>query len=122
MCSICPKITSDFGALITSKKKFALGILTADWAPVFIYDPKKKIISAIHAGWKGAYKRILYKAIYEFKKKGSNIKELNVVIGPCISKRNYEVKKVHPPLRVGGIGGCGPCCFKWGDRVRAVKP
>ena len=29
-------------ALITSKKKFALGILTADCAPVFIYDPKKK--------------------------------------------------------------------------------
>ena len=80
-------------ALITSKKKFALGILTADCAPVFIYDSKKKIISAIHAGWKGAYKRILYKAIYEFKKKGSNVKDLNVVIGPCISKRNYEVKK-----------------------------
>ena len=39
-------------ALITSKKKFALGILTADCAPVFIYDSKKKIISAIHAGWK----------------------------------------------------------------------
>ena len=33
-------------ALITSKKKFALGILTADCAPVFIYDSKKKIISA----------------------------------------------------------------------------
>ena len=30
--------------------------------------------------------RILYKAIYEFKKKGSNVKDLNVVIGPCISK------------------------------------
>ena len=54
---------------------------------------QKKIISAIHAGWKGAYKRILYKAIYEFKKKGSNVKDLNVVIGPCISKGNYEVKK-----------------------------
>ena len=34
-------------ALITSKKKFALGILTADCAPVFIYDPKKKIISKL---------------------------------------------------------------------------
>ena len=34
-------------ALITSKKKFALGILTADCAPVFIYDSKKKIILPI---------------------------------------------------------------------------
>ena len=80
-------------ALITSKKKLALGILTADCAPVFIIDPKKKLISAIHAGWKGAYKKIIYKTIYKLKKKGSNIKDLYAVIGPCISKQNYEVKK-----------------------------
>ena len=80
-------------ALITSKSKLALGILTADCAPVFIIDPKKKIISATHAGWKGAYKKIIYKTIYKLKKKGSNIKDLYAVIGPCISKQSYEVKK-----------------------------
>mgnify|MGYP001211606844 FL=1 len=80
-------------ALITSKNKYALGILTADCAPVFIIDPEKNIISAIHAGWKGAYKKIIYKTIYQLKKRGSNIKDLIVVIGPCISKQNYEVKK-----------------------------
>ena len=80
-------------ALVTSKNKLALGILTADCAPVFIIDPKKKIISAIHAGWKGAYKKIIYKTIYKLKKKGSSIKDLYAVIGPCISKKNYEVKK-----------------------------
>ncbi len=80
-------------ALITSKSKYALGILTADCAPVFIFDPKKNIISAIHAGWKGAYKKIIYKSIDELKKKGSNVKDLIVVVGPCISKYNYEIKK-----------------------------
>ena len=80
-------------ALITSKSKYALGILTADCAPVFIFDPKKNIISAIHAGWKGAYKKIIYKSIDEIKKKGSNVKDLIVVVGPCISKYNYEIKK-----------------------------
>ena len=54
---------------------------------------KKKIIAAIHAGWKGAYKKIIYKTVYDLKKKGSNIHDLIVVIGPCISKYNYEVKK-----------------------------
>ena len=54
---------------------------------------KKKIIAAIHAGWKGAYKKIIYKTVYDLKKKGSNIQDLIVVIGPCISKYNYEVKK-----------------------------
>ena len=85
------KILGD--ALITSKSKLALGILTADCAPIFIIDPKKNIISAIHAGWKGAYKRIIFKTIYKLKKKGCNIKDLHAVIGPCISKQSYEVKK-----------------------------
>ena len=67
--------------------------MTADCAPVFIINPKKKIISAIHVGWKGAFKKIIYKAIYQFIKKGSNVKDLIVVIGPCISQNNYEVKK-----------------------------
>jgi len=80
-------------ALITSKSKYALGILTADCAPVFIFDPEKNIISAIHAGWKGAYKKIIYKTLYKLKKSGSNIEDLIAVIGPCISKHNYEVKK-----------------------------
>ena len=80
-------------ALITSKNKFALGILTADCAPIFIFDPKKNIIAAIHAGWKGAYKKVVHKTVNELKKKGSNIYDLIAVIGPCISKSKYEVKK-----------------------------
>ena len=80
-------------ALITSKNKFALGILTADCAPIFLFDPRKKMIGAIHAGWKGAYKKIINKTINKFKKKGSNTKDLIAVIGPCISKYSYEVKK-----------------------------
>ena len=76
----------------TSKKNIALGILTADCAPVFIYDKKLKIIGAAHAGWKGAYKGIIKNLINSFKKEGSNINNIIAVIGPCISKKNYEVK------------------------------
>jgi len=88
-----PKKKPTGDALVTHKSKYALGILTADCAPVFIFDPKKKIIAAIHAGWKGTYKKIIYKTVYNLKKKGSKIQDLIVVIGPCISKHNYEVKK-----------------------------
>ena len=80
-------------SLITGKKGIALGILTADCAPVFIYDPINNLISALHAGWKGAFKQIISKTIKKFKIKGSNLNDLIVVIGPCISKNNYEVKK-----------------------------
>ena len=79
--------------LITNRKKLALGILTADCAPILIFDPKKKIIAALHAGWKGAFKDIIGKTINKLNQKGSKPKDLIAVVGPCISIKNYEVKK-----------------------------
>ncbi len=79
--------------IITSSKNIALGILTADCAPILFYDSKKNIISAAHAGWKGAYKKIVVKMINYLKKKGSKLNDLIAIIGPCISQRNYEIKE-----------------------------
>ena len=79
--------------LITNKRGLAIAILTADCAPILFYDNKKKIIGAAHAGWKGAYKQISKKIIKIFEKKGSNKKDINAIIGPCISQKNYEIKK-----------------------------
>ena len=85
------KIKAD--ALITNTKNIAIGVVTADCVPILIYDKNKKIISAIHAGWKGAYKGIINNTLNFFIKNGSNPKNLIAVIGPCISEKNYEVKK-----------------------------
>ena len=80
-------------SLITNKKSIALGILTADCAPILIYDPINNLISAIHAGWKGAYKKIISRTLKKFSSNGANFRDLIAVIGPCIGKRGYEVKK-----------------------------
>ena len=80
-------------ALITDQKKIIIGILTADCVPVLIYDNNRKIISAIHAGWKGAYKGIVKKVIKFLLKNGSESKNLVAAIGPCISQKSYEIKK-----------------------------
>ena len=61
--------------------------------PILIYDKKKKFISAIHAGWKGAYRGIIQKVIKFLINNNSKLKDLICVIGPCISVKNYEVKK-----------------------------
>ena len=50
-------------ALITNVKNIALGVLTADCVPILIYDKNLKVISIIHAGWKGAYVGIIKKVI-----------------------------------------------------------
>jgi hypothetical protein len=80
-------------ALITNIKKIALGVLVADCVPILIYDKNLKIISAIHAGWKGVYKEIIKKVVKFLIKKGSNTKNLVAVIGPSISEKSYEVQK-----------------------------
>ena len=48
-------------ALVTDRKNTPIAILTADCAPVLIYDENRKMIAAIHVGWKGAYKNIIKK-------------------------------------------------------------
>ena len=70
-----------------------IAILTADCAPILIYDENKKMIAAIHAGWKGAYKDIVEKVVKFMVKKGCSPKNITAAIGPCISSNNYEVKE-----------------------------
>ena len=80
-------------AIITDQKKLPIGILTADCAPILIYDNISKIAAAIHAGWKGAYKDIISKVIKFMLKKGCKTRNMHAVIGPCITKKNYNVRE-----------------------------
>ena len=60
--------------------------------PILICDSQKKMIAAIHAGWKGAYKGIVDRVIKFIIKKGSKPQNITAVIGPAISIDNYEVQ------------------------------
>ncbi len=85
------KLTGD--AIVSKVKNVAIGILTADCASIFFYDPKNKIIGCSHAGWKGALSGIVKNTVAKFNELKSNNNDLIAVIGPCISKKNYNVKK-----------------------------
>ena len=80
-------------AIITNKSNTPIAVLTADCAPILMFDNNNKIIAAIHAGWKGAYKGIVKKVLNFMIKKGSSVDDITAVIGPCISLKSYEVKQ-----------------------------
>ena len=80
-------------ALVTDKRNLPIGVLTADCAPVLIYDKNKEMIAAIHAGWKGAYKDIVIKVVKFMIKKGCSPQNITAVIGPCISTNSYQVRE-----------------------------
>ena len=79
-------------AVVTNQKNLPIAVLTADCVPILICDHQKKIIAAIHAGWKGAYKGIVDRVIKFMIKKGSEPQNITAVIGPSISIDNYEVQ------------------------------
>ena len=81
-------------ALITSKKNLGLAIAVADCTPIFIYDKKNKVISAVHSGWQGTENTILLKTLIKLQKEfSSKPGNMIVYIGPSISQINYEVGK-----------------------------
>ena len=91
--SVSKKSNYSGDALITDRKKTPLGVLTADCAPILIYDSNKNMIAAVHAGWRGAYKDIVKNVVKFMYKKGCTPETIIAVIGPCITMKSYEVKE-----------------------------
>ncbi len=81
----------DGDGMVTATPGVALGILTADCAPVLFADRKARVIGAAHAGWKGAHGGVLEATLDAMEKLGATRAGISAAIGPCISQRNYEV-------------------------------
>ena len=77
--------------LITNDHSIALAVLTADCTPIFIFDKNKSFICCLHAGWKGSLSNITINSLNVIKKYNKDLNDIIVIIGPCISKDNFEV-------------------------------
>lgn len=78
-------------AMVTDRSEVALGILTADCAPVLFADGEAHVIGAAHAGWKGALSGVLEATLTAMESLGARRDRIAAAIGPCISQANYEV-------------------------------
>ena len=85
------KINIDADALVTNVPNIAIGILTADCAPVLFVDYDNKIIGAAHAGRKGAVGGIIENTLEAMLDLGAQRQSIIATIGPCISQDSYEV-------------------------------
>ena len=84
------KVKAD--AVITNQAKIPIAVLTADCVPILLYDNKRNMIAAIHAGWKGAFKGIIQKVVNFMLNKGCNKKYITAAIGPSIKQNSYNVR------------------------------
>jgi YfiH family protein len=78
-------------AIVTNVPGLAIGVLTADCAPVLFADKAAQVIGAAHAGWKGALTGITDSTITAMEKLGAKRESIVAMIGPTISKSAYEV-------------------------------
>ena len=78
-------------AMVTTSEGVALGVTTADCAPILFADAKARVIGAAHAGWKGALTGILESTIDAMEKLGAERGGMVAAIGPLIRQSSYEV-------------------------------
>jgi YfiH family protein len=78
-------------AIVTAKPGLAIGVLTADCAPVLFCEAEAGVIGAAHAGWRGALSGIIESTVKAMAKLGAKPERITAVIGPAISQEAYEV-------------------------------
>ncbi|MFN3396855.1 MAG: peptidoglycan editing factor PgeF [Thermodesulfovibrionales bacterium] len=79
-------------AVLTEKEGLMLGIHIADCVPILLYDKKKGVIGAVHAGWRGTASRILMKTIETMEERfSSDPSDILIAMGPSIRWCCYGV-------------------------------
>ena len=92
-----------YDGIISNRPGLALAVKTADCLPIFLADTKKRVIGAVHAGWRGTALGIAARAVDVFVKKfSSSPSDILAVLGPSIGPCCYEVdEKVFNPTTEG---------------------
>lgn len=91
--------------LITNQPGLALTIFSADCIPVLLYDPVKRVIAAVHAGWRGTAGDIAGKAARKMREEyGSETGDILAAIGPGISLCCFETHADVPEAMTEALG------------------
>ena len=82
----------EYDALVTNAPNAFLGIRTADCLPIFMVDPRKKVIAAVHSGRQGTSLHIAARVLEVMHQEfGSSAHDLLVALGPGIGICCYEI-------------------------------
>lgn len=82
----------DTDGMITDVPGICLLVLSADCVPVLLYDPVKRVIGAVHTGWRGTVAGIAGKAVAGMQEHyGCRSADIIAGIGPSIGRCCFEV-------------------------------
>ena len=81
-----------YDAIITNQMNIFCSVTTADCTPILIYDAGRKVVAAIHAGWRGTVQQIVSNTLQQMKAEfNTQGRDCFAYIGACIDENSYEV-------------------------------
>jgi len=79
-------------ALITATPGLTIAVQTADCIPILLADPKRRVVAAVHAGWRGTVARIVMKTLGRMQMLyGTRPSDVRAALGPGVGRCCYPV-------------------------------
>lgn len=92
VCSRAPAEPSQGDAILCGQPGLLLGIQTADCVPILLADPRRRVVAAAHAGWRGTLARIAAKTLGRMQLEfGTRPEDVIAALGPAIGPCCYDV-------------------------------
>lgn len=86
------RFVGGWDALVTDQPGIMVAVRTADCVPILMHDPKRRVVAAVHAGWRGAVAGIVSKTLELLQSRfGSCLEHVRISIGPSAGVCCYEV-------------------------------
>jgi YfiH family protein len=86
------RFAGGWDALVTDQPGIMVAVRTADCVPILMHDPRRRVVAAVHAGWRGAVAGIVPKTLALLQSRfGSHLGHIRISIGPSAGVCCYEV-------------------------------
>src|SRR6185437_8614843 len=86
------RFVGGWDALVTDQPGVMVAVRTADCVPILMHDPQRRVVAAVHAGWRGAVAGIVLQTLALLESRfGSCVEHVRISIGPSAGVCCYEV-------------------------------
>jgi YfiH family protein len=89
-----PHVGPEGDGMVTAAASLALGIFTADCVPLLMVDAERRVVAALHAGWRGTLAGIAAEGVHAMVVLGARPASIRAALGPSIGLCCFEVDAV----------------------------